>query len=340
MLGISEGGPLASFFAATHPDRCRGLVLYGAFARFSSWLPTAEALEGFLNYIDHDWGSGQSLGMFAPSLQGDPVFQRWWGRFERLGASPSAAMALMRMNSQIDISEIAATIRVPALIIHRTGDTTINVEGGRFLAEAIPNAKLVELPGIDHLPFIGDNAERISDLIEEFLTGSIASASIDRILATVLFADIVGSTELAVRLGDRRWADLLNGYHGAARREVSRFRGREVDTAGDGLFAAFDGPARAIRCACQIQDAVKQMGIETRTGVHTGECEIIGEKIGGIAVHIGARIAGKASRDEILVSGTVKDLVAGSGIVFQDRGVHVLKGVPDEWRLFAVSRSG
>lgn len=337
LLGVSEGGPLTGFFAATHPDRCRALVLYGSFARFASWLPTAEALEAFLAYIDRDWGSGKSLGMFAPSRQSDPAFQNWWGRFERLGASPAAAIALMRMNSQIDITDIVSTIRVPTLVIHRTNDVTINVEGGRFLAEHIPGARYVEVPGTDHIPFVGDNAAEIADLIEEFLTGSKAAVSADRVLATVLFTDIVGSTELAARVGDRRWRDTLDGYYAAARRELTRFRGREIDTAGDGFFAAFDGPARAIRCARATSEAVRELGIEIRVGVHTGECEVIGEKIGGIAVHIGARVAGKANVNEILVSSTVKDLVAGSGIQFEDRGVHVLKGVPGEWRLFAVA---
>lgn len=337
LLGVSEGGPLTGFFAATHPDRCRALVLYGSFARFASWLPTAEALEAFLAYIDRDWGSGKSLGMFAPSRQSDPAFQNWWGRFERLGASPAAAIALMRMNSQIDITDIVSTIRVPTLVIHRTNDVTINVEGGRFLAEHIPGARYVEVPGTDHIPFVGDNAAEIADLIEEFLTGSKAAVSADRVLATVLFTDIVGSTELAARVGDRRWRDTLDGYYAAARRELTRFRGREIDTAGDGFFAAFDGPARAIRCARATSEAVRELGIEIRVGVHTGECEVIGEKIGGIAVHIGARVAGRANVNEILVSSTVKDLVAGSGIQFEDRGVHVLKGVPGEWRLFAVA---
>lgn len=204
LLGISEGGPLAGFFAATHPDRCRTLVLYGSFARFASWIPTAEALESFLDYVDSDWGSGNSLRMFAPSREGDLAFQNWWGRAERLGASPAAAIALMRMNSQIDITDIVSTIRVPTLVIHRTNDVTISVEGGRFLAQHIPSARYVEIPGADHLPFVGDNAAEISDLIEEFLTGSIEATSLERVLATVLFVDIVGSTELASRLGDRR----------------------------------------------------------------------------------------------------------------------------------------
>ena len=275
--------------------------------------------------------------MFAPSRQSDLAFQNWWARFERLGASPAAAIALMRMNSQIDITDIVPTIRVPTLVIHRTDDVTINVEGGRFLAKHIPGARYAELQGTDHIPCVGENAEEIADLIEEFLTGSIAAVSAERVLATVLFTDIVASTELAARLGDRRWRDLLDGYYAAARRELTRFRGREIDTAGDGLFATFDGPARAIRCARAIGEAARGLGIEIRVGVHTGECEVIGDKIGGIAVHIGARVAAKANVSEILVSSTVKDLVAGSGIQFEDRGVHVLRGVPGEWRLFSVA---
>jgi pimeloyl-ACP methyl ester carboxylesterase len=213
LLGISEGGPLTALFAATYPDRCRALVLYGSFARFTSWLPTEEALAAFLSYIDQAWGTGGSLPLFAPSIANDPGGQQWWARFERLGASPAAASALMRMNSQIDISGILPTIRVPTLVIHRTKDVTINVEGGRYLAEHIPGARYIELPGKDHIPFVGENAAEIADAIEEFLTGSRAPVTIDRVLATVLFTDIVGSTEKAAALGDRRWRDLLDNHH-------------------------------------------------------------------------------------------------------------------------------
>ncbi len=335
LLGISEGGPLTAFFAATHPDRCRALVLYGSFARFTSWLPTVEALEAFLAYIDRDWGSGKSLGMFAPSRQSDPAFQNWWGRFERLGASPAAAIALMRMNSQIDITDILPTIRVPTLVIHRTNDVTINVEGGRFLAEHIPGARYVEVPGTDHIPFVGDNAAEIADLIEEFLTGSKAAVSADRVLATILFTDIVGSTERAAQLGDQRWRDLLQLHHQAVRRELARFRGREIDTAGDGFFATFDGPARAVRCAQAIGSALQPLGLQVRAGLHTGECEIMGDKITGIAVNISARVAALAGAGEVLVSSTVKDLVSGSGLNFAEHGSHVLKGIPGDWRLFS-----
>ena len=338
LLGMSEGGPLTALFAATYPERCRALVLYGTFARFASWLPTEEALAEFLGYIDQAWGTGGSLPLFAPTRANDPSFQRWWGRFERLGASPAAASALMRMNSQIDISGILPTIRVPTLVIHRTEDVTINVEGGRYLAEHIPGARYLELPGTDHIPFVGDNAGEIADAIEEFLTGARAPVTVDRVLATVLFTDIVGSTEKAAALGDRRWRDLLDNHHATIRRNLVRFRGHEIKSTGDGILATFDGPARGVRCACAIADEIRPLGIEVRAGLHTGECEMIDDDVGGIAVHIGARVASLAGAGEVLVSSTVKDLVAGSGLRFGDRGSRSLKGVPGEWRIFAVER--
>ena len=310
LLGISEGSPLAALFAATYPDRCRALVLYGGFVRFSSWFPTEEALAGFLGYIDQAWGSGGSLPFFAPSLANDPAAQQWMGRFERLGASPAAVTALMRMNSQIDISDIVSTIRVPTLVIHRTDDVTINVEGGRYLGKHIPGARYIELPGKDHPPWIGDNAMEIADAIEEFLTGTRAPVTeTDRVLATVLFTDIVGSTEKAAALGDRRWRDLLDNHHATLRRNLGRFRGREIKMVGDGILATFDGPARGVRCACAIAEEIKPLGIEVRAGLHTGDCEMIGDDVGGIAVHIGARVAALAGAGEVLVSSTVKDLV-------------------------------
>jgi pimeloyl-ACP methyl ester carboxylesterase/class 3 adenylate cyclase len=338
LLGISEGGPLSALFAVTYPDRCRALVLYGSFARFTSWLPTEEALAAFLGYIDQAWGTGGSLPLFAPSIANDPGGQQWWARFERLGASPAAASALMRMNSQIDISGILPTIRVPTLVIHRTEDVTINVEGGRYLAEHIPGARYIELPGKDHIPFVGDNAGEIAEAIEEFLTGARAPVAIDRVLATVLFTDIVGSTEKTAALGDRRWRDLLDNHHTTIRRNLAGFRGHEIKTTGDGILATFDGPARGVRCACAIADEIRPLGIEIRAGLHTGECEMIGDDVGGIAVHIGARVAALTGASEVLVSSTVKDLVAGSGLRFGDRGTHSLKGVPGEWRIFAVER--
>ncbi len=338
LMGISEGGSLAALFAATYPQRCDALVFCGCFARFTSWLPTQEALEGLFCYIDQHWGTGGSLPLFAPTRGGDPAFQRWWGRFERLGASPSAAKALMRMNSQIDISDIVSAIRVPTLVVHRTDDVTINIEGGRYLAKTIPGARLVELPGTDHLPFVGDNASEILDAVEEFLTGSKQSVAPDRVLATVLFTDIVGSTEKAVSVGDQRWRDVLDRHNAAIRRNIGRFRGRETNTTGDGFLIAFDGPARAVRCASAIVDDMRSVGIEIRAGLHTGECEEIDDNIGGIAVHIGARVAALAAPGQVLVSSTVKDLVAGSGLRFVDQGGHSLKGVPGEWRLYALER--
>ena len=317
LLGMSEGGPMALLFAATHPQQCRALVLCGCFARFTtSWVPTEEQ---FLDYVEHAWGTGGSLPFFAPTRANDPIFQRWWWRFERIGASPAAAKSLMDMNFQIDVSDIISTIRVPTLVIHRTEDVLIRVEGGRYLAQNIPGARYIELPGKDHLPFVGDNATEIADAIEEFLTGSRPAVAVDRVLATVLFTDIVGSTEKAVALGDNRWHDLLDSHHAVIRRNLTRFRGNEVKSTGDGILATFDGPARGVRCACAIAEEIKPLGIEVRAGLHTGECEKIGEDVGGIAVHIGARVAALAGAGEVLVSSTVKDLVAGSGLRFGDR---------------------
>jgi class 3 adenylate cyclase len=336
VFGISEGGSLATLFAASHPDRSQALILYGAFAKFTSWFPTQEALESLFQYIDSAWGSGESLPMFAPTMKDDLALKEWWGKFERLGGSPGAAKTIMSMNSQIDITDILPSVNVPTLIIHRRDDVTINVEGGRLLAERIPDAKYVELSGTDHLPFVGENSDRILDEMAQFLTGELRPIETERILATVLFTDIVDSTQRAAELGDRQWRDLLESHHGLIRGELNRFRGKEVDTAGDGFFATFDGPARGIRCACAIRDAVSNLGITIRAGLHTGECEVMGDKVSGIAVHIGARAMNKAEPGEVLVSSTVKDLVAGSGLHFNDRGKYALKGIPGEWRLFLV----
>jgi class 3 adenylate cyclase/pimeloyl-ACP methyl ester carboxylesterase len=333
ILGISEGGSLAALFAATYPQRCAGLVLYGGFAN-ASWT-TPEGLERFFKYIGESWGSGRNLAIFAPSRKKDLALRQWWGRYERLGASPAAASAVIRMLSQIDISDILSSIHVPTLVIHCTGDTLVGVECGRFLAEHIPEARLLELPGTDHLFFIHG---QIGDAIEEFLTGSITAAESDRILATVLFTDIVGSTEKAAALGDHRWRDLLEDHHATIRHNLTRFRGREVKTTGDGVLATFDGPARGVRCACAIAEEIRPLGIEIRAGLHTGECEVMGDDFSGIAVHIGARVAALAGPGEVFVSSTVKDLVAGSGLQFADRGSRSLKGVPGEWRIFAVDR--
>jgi class 3 adenylate cyclase len=285
------------------------------------------------------WGQGLYVDLLAPSLSADQRFRHWWARLERLGASPGAAMALRRMNGQIDLRPVLPAIRVPTLILHRSGDRDSSVEEGRYLAARIPGARFVELRGIDHLPWVGDQ-DAVLDEVEEFLTGVRQGPEPDRVLATVLFTDIVSSTERAAELGDHGWRHLLESYYGVVRRELARFRGREIDTAGDGFLATFDGPARGIRCACTTRDAVRTLGIQIRAGLHTGECEVMGDKLVGIAVHIGARVAARAEPGEVLVSSTVKDLVAGSGIDFVERGIHPLKGVPGQWRLFAAAQAG
>ena len=341
LFGVSEGGPMSLLFSATYPERTSGLILYGSYAR-RSWAPeypfgsTEEDWRVAIESVDRHWGGQRMVELVAPSLAHDEGFAQWMANYLRLAASPGAAIAVWKMNKDIDVRHILPAIRVPTLVIHRTGDRLIRVEHGRYLAEHIPGSKLVELAGTDHVSWTGD-AEAILDEMEEFLTGARHQPEVDRVLATVLFTDIVGSTEQAAALGDRRWREVLDGYYALARRELVRFRGREIDTAGDGLFAAFDGPARAIRCAMAIATGARPLGIEIRAGLHTGECEVMGEKLGGIAVHIGARVAAQAGPGEVLVSSTVKDLVAGAGLHFQDRGVHSLRGTPGDWRLFAVA---
>lgn len=336
LFGISEGGAMSMLFAASYPARTRALVLYGTYGHFSSWVLPPEKFATFLDLIDKSWGTGESLKNFAPGKLGDDAFKRWWARFERLGASPSAVIALMQMNNEIDVRHIAPAIRVPTLVLHRADDPRVSVEAGRFLGKSIPDAKYVELPGSDHLAWAGD-VDRLADEIEEFLTGSRAQVEPERVLATVLFTDIVNSTKRALELGDRRWRTLLNQHDAAVRAELARHRGREVKTLGDGFLATFDGPARAVRCAAAITEAVRTMGLTVRSGVHTGEVELQGDDISGVAVHIAARIAALAAADEVLVSTTVRDLVAGSNLRFSDKGTQRLKGLPEEVRLFAVA---
>ena len=335
VMGISEGGSLAALFAAYHPKRCEDLIVYGGFASFKSWFPTDEALEQFFDYVESAWGTGASVPQFVPSMAGDAAFQEWWGKYERLGASPHDVKTLMRMNSQIDITDVLSTIKVPTLVLHKTEDVLIDVEGGRTIARLIPNAKLIELPGKDHFPFIGDDkGERIISEIEEFLTGSKPKPMVDRVLAAVVFTDIVDSTTRAEALGDREWHELLDAHDRAVRAELRRFSGNEVKTLGDGFLATFDGPARAIRCAKAICDSVSALGLKVRVGVHTGEVEITRDDVRGIAVHIASRIADLGRADDIMVSRTVKDLVAGSGFRFEDFGSHVIKGLTDEWQVY------
>jgi len=341
LLGHSEGGPMCLLFAATYPERTNALVLIGTYARrlIGEGYPfgaTPEAYDAFLAEIADGWGGPVGLEVRAPSLADDERFRTWWSDYLRMSASPGAALALTRMNGQIDVRPALRTIEVPTLVVHRSGDRALPVEGARYIAERIRDVRLVELPGDDHLPFVGDQ-DAILDEIEEFLTGARRGAESDRVLATVLFTDIVGSTERAVELGDRDWRDLLDSHHVLVRRELERWRGTELATAGDGFLATFDGPARAIRCACGVRDAVRGLGLEIRAGLHTGECVVRGDTIAGIAVHIGARVAALAAAGEVLVSSTVKDLVAGSGIEFDERGEHDLKGVPGRWQLYSVA---
>jgi pimeloyl-ACP methyl ester carboxylesterase len=342
LLGVSEGAPLCILFAAAHPERTGGLVLYGGMAR-STWAPdypwasTPEALwEATSELVLPEWGTGLNIEAFAPSLADDPRMIAWWGRMERMGASPGMMAMLYTMFLDIDVRAVLPLIQVPTLVLHRRGDRVVNVGAGRYLGEHIPGARYVELAGSDHAAWAGD-IDSILGEVEEFVTGTRAAPAedIDRVLATVLFTDVVGSTQRAVEIGDKRWRDLLESHNGIVRTELQRHRGREIKTIGDGFLSTFDGPARAIRAGQAIVKGVHELGLQVRAGIHTGECEMLGEDVGGIAVHIGARVAALAAADEVLVSSTVKDLVAGSGITFAERGSHSLKGVPGEWRLFA-----
>ena len=341
IMGVSEGGSLATLFAASHPQRCSALVLYGTFARFSDWFPTQQKFDGFLHYVDTAWGTGNSIAGFAPSKKGDPDFQRWWGRFERLGGSPSAVISLMRMNSEINIENILSSVLVPTLVLHRTQDPTVSIQAGRFLAEHIPNAKLVELDGPDHIYWIGENTLQIADIILDFVahpgTAAPSTAGSRRMLATILFTDIVDSTVRAGELGDASWRKLLEAHDATVRREIARFRGSEVKSTGDGFLVLFDGPARAIQCAKAIMEGMVPLGIELRAGLHTGEVERTQSDVLGIAVHIAARVMDTAQPGEVMISRTVKDLVAGSGTKFDDAGDHSLKGLEENWQLYKVS---
>ena len=338
LLGTGIGGSLALVFAATYPERVSALGLVDATAR-SAAAPdypfgiTEEWREHAQQQMASSWGRAPILELRAPEMAGDARFRDWYSRFERYGASPGMALDVLRMIHDLDVRHVLPAIQCPVLVVHRREDQMIRVEHGRYLAEHLPEARYVELPGAGHAYWSGDQ-DRILDEVQEFLTGAPAVAAIDRVLATILFTDIVGSTDLAARLGDVRWAELLDEHRVVVRRELERFRGHEVDTVGDGFVATFDGPARGIRCAAAIRDALEPLGLTIRAGLHTGEIERRPDGIAGIAVHIGARVGATAEPDEILVSRTVVDLVAGSGIGFVERGAHELKGVPGEWQLF------
>ena len=349
IVGFSEAGPLSLLFAATCPERVAALVLYGTgasnvWAEDYPWGRTAEQHAEELRQTEGvgspEW-LDSALELFAPSETEDEATRRWWRRWVLASASPGTVLALRRMNSEVDARHTLPAIHVPTLVLHRSGDETNAPEEGRYISERIPGAEFVELAGVDHAFWV--EPDQITSEVERFLRpiwegGEWELFESERVLATVLFTDIVGATAMAVELGDRSWRDVLEHHHALIRRQLVRFQGTELDTAGDGFFASFDGPARAIRCACAITDTVRELGLEVRAGLHTGECELMNAKVGGIAVHIGARVAAAAGPGEVLVSQTVKDLVAGSGIAFQDRGFAELKGIPDEWRLYAVER--
>lgn len=344
VAGFLDGGYLCTLFAATHPERTQALVLYGTSAS-GKWSPDypwqwkPDEWESFMDEMASGWGrqrfADDVLQWYAPSAYQDETTRRWWGRYQRLSASPGSAIALERLYSQTDVRHVLPSIRIPTLVLHRREDPAEPVEGARYIAREIPGAKYVELEGVDSPPWAGDSSV-IVDEIEEFLTGIRRGPEPDRVLSTVLFTDIVGSTEQLARIGDKPWKDLLARHDELSKAKVEQARGTFVDSTGDGVFATFDGPARAVRCATAIGGAIRPLGIEIRAGCHTGEIELAGDAVRGIAVHIGARVAAMAGPSEVLVSSTVKDLVAGSGLTFEDAGEHELKGVPDRWHLYRV----
>jgi class 3 adenylate cyclase len=339
LFAQSEGAAMAALYAATHPERTRALILYAGMARMTGapgyeWPGTPEEREQRIADIFARWGTGERLALIAPSAAGDEALRRWFARLERLSASPGSLRLLIDIAGETDVRDVLPSIAAPTLVLHRRDDPVIDVRHSRYLAEHIPGARYVELEGGDNLLVVGDG-DRILAEVERFLTGTHTPPEPDRVLATVMFTDIVASTETAARLGDRAWRELLARHDELSRAQLARFRGRAVKSLGDGFLATFDGPARAIRCALELREAVRELGVELRAGLHTGECEAIGEDVGGLAVHIGARVGALAAPREVLVSNTVKDLVVGSGIDFADRGEHALKGVPGTWRLWA-----
>ncbi len=340
LMGHSEGGNLAILYAATYPDRVDKLILIGSYARriWSEdypWAPTREERQAEVRAAAQGWGEPEDyVGWIAPSRAGDLPFVQWLGRYLRLSATPRDAATLLEMNSQIDTTMILPSIQVPTLCVYKTRDVDVKVEEGRWIAGRIPTARLVEIDSADHW-LAGEGSDQLLDAVEEFVTGQHPPARSTRMLTTVLFTDIVGSTVRASEMGDEAWRRLLESHHALVRNEISRFHGREISTAGDGFLATFDGPARAVRAGQAITAGVTALGLQVRAGVHTGEVELVGDDIAGLSVHIGARIAALGGPGEVLVSRTVKDLVAGSGLEFADRGEHPLKGVPEPWRVYA-----
>jgi class 3 adenylate cyclase len=343
LLGHGEGGAMALLFAATHPERTHSLVLADTWARrrrapdYPFGMPD-DVAERYIELIIGGWGTGAAARLGAPSEVHHPGFVARRGRLERLAMSPGEFAAIYPPTYDLDIRPVLRTVRVPTLVLHRRDNPYVRIGNARYLAEHIAGATLIELPGRDHFFHAGETRAML-DHIQEFLTGTREAPDYDRVLATVLFTDIVGATAHAERLGDRDWKGLLSRHHALVRQELERFRGRELDTAGDGFFATFDGPARGVRCALAVRDVVRTLGIEIRAGVHIGECEVMGNKVGGIAVHTAARIMARSKPGGVLVSRTVKDLVAGSGLVFEEAGRYALRGVAEEWDLyFAQSR--
>lgn len=342
LYGISEGGPLCMLFAATYPERCAALVIYGSWARaFKAsdydWGFDSVEFEHVLNSIEPHWGKGAAVKIVAPSLADDEHFCAWWGRYERMSTSPGTALGLLRMAFEGDVRHVLPVISVPTLVLHRDHDAFVNVKHGQYIAEHIPNARYIELKGKDHFPIAGDSAA-VDREIELFLSNLIdirRSPNPDRMLATVLFTDIVASTERATGMGDNRWKELISHHDQFVRQEITHYQGKEIKTIGDGFLITFDGPGRGVNCADAIRKSVRSLGLEIRSGLHTGEIEVVNNDIAGIAVNIACRISGLAAAGEILVSSTVKDLVVGSNIEFLDRGLHTLKGAPYEWHLFA-----
>ena len=346
LIGLGEGGPLAMLFTATYPERTHALVLINTTPRFvrspeMPWLPTRAESEKDIEEMVRTWGdreaAAERFGRGSPNATPDE--RQGFARVTRLSVSPGAAAAYLRLNLDVDVTDVLPLIRRPTLVMQRTEIAGIDVRESRYLVDHIGGARLVELPGNDFAPQIGDTDQllrELEDFVSRISAGEPWEAEPDRVLATVLFTDIVGSTTRAAELGDRAWRELLESHHELVRRQLGRFRGQEVDTAGDGFFALFDGPARAIRCACAIRECLRELDLDVRAGLHTGECERDGENVTGIAVHIGARVAALAEPGEVLVSRTVKDLVAGAGIELEDRGDHDLKGITGAWSLFAV----